>query len=190
MERFKRRMVFVEPILAAGVEILRFAQDDAFTGMKNMNENNFDIITGSPAETIALGRRIGQSLRGGEVLALAGNLGTGKTHLIKGITLGLDAHDSDQVSSPTFVLVNEYFGRDGRVHIYHIDAYRIDSVAEFAALGFEEYCRPDAVVLIEWADKVRPVLEGLDCIELQLEHVSEQQRRIRIRSAPDYLAIS
>lgn len=152
-----------------------------------MSEKDIEMITHSAAETVALGRRIGACLKGGEVFALVGNLGTGKTHLIKGISLGLEAHDSDQVSSPTFVLVNEYFGREGLIHIYHIDAYRLETPAEFAALGFEEYCRPDSVVLIEWADKVRAVLEGLDCIELHLEHVSELQRKICIRNAPDYL---
>lgn len=150
-------------------------------------KNSIEIITNSAAETIELGKRIGALLKGGEVFALVGNLGTGKTHLIKGISLGLEADNSDQVSSPTFVLVNEYFGRAGLIHIYHIDAYRIETLAEFAALGFEEYCRPDSVVLIEWADKILPVLEGFDTIRLQLEHVSENQRKVSIQSAPAYI---
>ncbi|MEN8126301.1 MAG: tRNA (adenosine(37)-N6)-threonylcarbamoyltransferase complex ATPase subunit type 1 TsaE [Planctomycetota bacterium] len=151
-----------------------------------MNNKTIEIITDSAAETIELGRRIGAALKGAEVFALIGNLGTGKTHLIKGISLGLEAHDSDQVSSPTFVLVNEYFGRNGMIHIYHIDAYRIESVAEFEALGFDEYCRPDSVVLVEWADKVLPALDDYDCITVHLEHVSENQRKIVIQNAPDY----
>ena len=155
-----------------------------------MNNKSIEIITNSATETIAFGRKIGASLKGGEVFALVGNLGTGKTHLIKGISLGLAAHDPDQVSSPTFVLVNEYFGRDGLIHIYHINAYRIETLAEFTALGFEEYCRPDSVVMIEWADKILPVLAGFECIQLQLEHVSENQRKISIQNAPAYLAIS
>lgn len=147
-----------------------------------------EIVTNGAGETIELGKRIGASLKGGEVFALIGNLGTGKTHLIKGISLGLEAHDPDQVSSPTFVLVNEYFGRDGLIHIYHIDAYRIETVAEFETLGFEEYCRPDSVVLVEWADKVLGAMEGLDVIELRLEHVSEHQRKIVIRNTPGYIS--
>lgn len=146
-----------------------------------------EITTHSAAETVEMGRRIGQSLKGGEVFALVGNLGTGKTHLIKGISLGLEAHDPDQVNSPTFVVVNEYFGRDGLIHIYHIDAYRLESTAEFEALGFEEYCRPDSVVLIEWADKVSEALAGFDCIEIRLAHAAENERRITIQNAPDYL---
>ncbi len=155
-----------------------------------MSQKDIEIITNSAAETVGLGVQIGVSLKGGEVFALIGNLGTGKTHLIKGISLGLGAQNSDQISSPTFVLVNEYFGRAGLIHIYHIDAYRIDSVAQFEALGFEEYCRPDSVVLVEWADKVLPVLEGFETIQLHLEHVSENQRKICIQNAPTYLAIS
>ena len=154
-----------------------------------MDSKTIDIVTNNAAETVALGKRIGASLTGGEVFSLVGNLGTGKTHLIKGISLGLEAHDPDQVSSPTFVMVNEYFGRDGLIHIYHIDAYRIGSLAEFEALGFEEYCRPDSVVLVEWADKVAEAMAGFDCIELRLEHVAESQRRITIQNAPEYLNI-
>lgn len=150
-----------------------------------MNANS-EITTNSSAKTVEVGKKIGQSLKGGEVFALIGNLGTGKTHLIKGISLGLEAHDSDQVSSPTFVLVNEYFGREGLIHIYHIDAYRMESVAEFHALGFDEYCRPDSVVLIEWADKVLSALDDYDCVTVRLEHVSENQRKITIQNVPDY----
>ena len=150
--------------------------------------NNIEITTNSAAETIELGRKIGASLKGGEVFALIGNLGTGKTHLIKGVALGLEAHDSDQVSSPTFVLVNEYFGRAGLIHIYHIDAYRMESVAEFESLGFDEYCRPDSVVLVEWADKVINAVNVYDPIQVCLSHVSETQRQIIIQNVPDYLS--
>ena len=149
--------------------------------------SELSITTNSAAETIELGRRMGSVMRGGEVVALIGNLGTGKTHLIKGIALGLEAHDSDQVSSPTFVLVNEYFGREGLIHIYHIDAYRMESVAEFQALGFDEYCRPDSVVLVEWADKVSDAVNAFDPIQVSLFHVSENQRKITLHNAPDYL---
>lgn len=151
-------------------------------------KKKFEIITNSAVDTIEVGRGIGAVLEGGEVFALIGNLGTGKTHLIKGISLGLEAHDSDQVSSPTFVLVNEYFGRDGLIHIYHIDAYRIETVAEFQALGFDEYCRRDSVVLVEWADKVSDALNAFDPIRIELSHVSETQRKIAICNVPEGIA--
>ena len=154
-----------------------------------MIPRTIEIVTNSAVETVELGKKIGASLKGGEVFALVGNLGTGKTHLIKGIALGLEAHDSDQVSSPTFVLVNEYFGREGLVHIYHIDAYRMESVAEFESLGFDEYCRPDSVVLVEWADKVAEAVDAYHPIQVRLAHVSETRREITICNAPDYLSL-
>jgi tRNA threonylcarbamoyladenosine biosynthesis protein TsaE len=152
-----------------------------------MREKNIEIVTHSADDTIELGRKIGSVLRGGEVIAFIGDLGSGKTRLIKGIVLGLEARDARQVTSPTFVLVNEYSGRGGTIHIYHIDAYRIETLVEFAALGFDEYCRPDSVVLIEWADKILPTLEGLDTIEVRLEHVSKNLRKITISNTPDGL---
>ncbi|MCI0498097.1 MAG: tRNA (adenosine(37)-N6)-threonylcarbamoyltransferase complex ATPase subunit type 1 TsaE [Planctomycetales bacterium] len=147
-----------------------------------MKEKNVEIVTHSAAETVELGRKIGSVLRGGEVIALIGDLGTGKTHLIKGIALGLEARDAQQVTSPTFVLVSEYLGRGGTICIYHIDAYRIETLAEFQALGFDEYCRPDSVVLVEWADKIMPVLQGVETIELRLEHISKNRRKITIQN--------
>jgi len=153
-----------------------------------MNNKNIEIITNSAAETVELGKRIGALLKGGEVIALVGNLGTGKTHLIKGIAAGLGANESDAVSSPTFVLVNEYFGRDGLIHIYHIDAYRMKSVKEFQSLGFDEYCCSDSVVLVEWADKVMTAVEEFDPMMVRLEHINENQRRIVIENAPECLS--
>jgi len=153
-----------------------------------MSDKTIEITTNSAAETIELGRKMGEALTGGEVFALIGNLGTGKTHLIKGIAAGLGADESDGVSSPTFVIVNEYFGREGVIHIYHIDAYRMESVAEFQSLGFDEYCRPDSVVLVEWADKVLAAIEGFDPITVGLEHISENQRKIAIDNVPEDIA--
>ncbi len=145
------------------------------------------IITCSPAETIELGRKLGASLKGGQIIALVGNLGTGKTHLIKGVATGLQAPDMAQVTSPTFVLINEYEGRGGELTVYHIDAYRLESVAEFEALGFTDYCRPDAIVLIEWADKILPALEGIDYIRIDLSHEGPTDRKIQISNHPAFL---
>lgn len=144
-----------------------------------MNPKTFETVSQSPAETIELGRSFGSSLKGGEVVALIGNLGTGKTHFIKGVAAGLEAPDLGQVNSPTFVLINEYEGRAGELTVYHIDAYRIESIAEFEALGFSDYIRPDAVVLIEWADKILPSLEGIEYIRIGLSHEGPNDRRIQ-----------
>lgn len=143
-----------------------------------------DFTSHSVEQTLGLGERIGRSLKGGEVLALTGPLGSGKTHLIKGIVRGCGGKDREQVSSPTFVLVNEY---TGRFQIYHIDAYRLASIHEFEMLGFEELLHPGAVVLIEWADKVAASLVHVDCIRLYLDHAGPMTRTVRIEDGPDYL---
>lgn len=103
------------------------------------------------AATQALGRRLGQRLWPGSVVALIGVLGAGKTQLVRAIAEGLDIADSRMVTSPTFVLVQEYAAR---LPIYHFDAYRLRSEGEFAELGAHEYFEDDGVCLIEWADRV------------------------------------
>lgn len=132
-----------------------------------------------------LGRRLGGRLRGGEIFAVCGPLGSGKTHLIKGVAAGAGARDSRDVTSPTFVIVNEY---QGRLDIFHIDAYRLDSIAEFEMLGFDDFCYPESVVLIEWADKVEPALRDVETIRIDLSHAGETVRTIHLSNAPDYLA--
>ena len=86
-----------------------------------MNENVFEIITDSAEATVALGERIGGALKGGEIITLIGQLGSGKTHLIKGISAGLGVGDCDEVNSPTFVIVNEYSSDDGRIVVGMVD---------------------------------------------------------------------
>ena len=143
-----------------------------------------DIVSKSPEETVETGRRLGLQFKGGEVVAICGPLGSGKTHLIKGIASGAADQDCARVNSPTFVIVNEY---EGRLHIYHIDAYRLNSVAEFEMLGFDDFCHPGSVVLIEWADRVEQALSGVDCIRVSLEHAGETQRRIRADNLPEHI---
>jgi len=145
---------------------------------------DFDIISNSTEETVEFGRRLGSQLRGGEVIGICGPLGSGKTHLIKGIANGTGAKNPKDVTSPTFVIVNEY---KGRLDIFHIDAYRLNSVSEFDMLGFDDFCYPQSVVLIEWADKVESALEALDYIRISLEHAGETIRRIHIRNTPEYI---
>jgi len=111
-------------------------------------------------------------------------LGSGKTHLIKGIAAGAGAQDSKQVNSPTFVIVNEY---KGRLDIYHIDAYRINSITEFEMLGFDEFCYQESVVLIEWADKVESALKAVNHIRMELFHAGETKRKIHVENTPDYI---
>jgi len=144
------------------------------------------IDSNSPDQTIELGQRLGSQLKGGEVIAVCGPLGSGKTHLIKGIAAGAGAQDSRDVTSPTFVIVNEY---SSRLDIYHIDAYRLDSTAEFEMLGFDDFCYPQSVVLIEWADKVESALRAVDCIRIELSHAGQTKRKIHIKNAPEYIVL-
>jgi tRNA threonylcarbamoyladenosine biosynthesis protein TsaE len=149
---------------------------------------DFDVISNSPDETIEFGRRIGEQLKGGEVIAVVGALGSGKTHLIKGIAAGAGAKDSGrEVISPTFVIVKEYAGQ---FDIYHIDAYRLNSVSEFEMIGFDEFCYPQSVVLIEWAEKIESALEAIDYIRIELAHSGEMQRCIHIENIPEYIKIA
>jgi tRNA threonylcarbamoyladenosine biosynthesis protein TsaE len=116
------------------------------------------------AATEAFGRRLGGLLFPGAVVALVGPLGAGKTHLVRAVAEGLGIADSRLVCSPTFVLINEY---KARLPIYHFDAYRLRTAAEFLDLGAHEYFEGDGVCLVEWADRVPGCLpEELLRIEL------------------------
>ncbi len=156
---------------------------------------DFDVTSNSPEETIELGRKIGSQLRGGEVVAICGALGSGKTHLIKGIAAGAGAAEVGKVTSPTFVIINEYKSRPsegldkGRLDVYHIDAYRLDSIAEFEMIGFDDYCRPESVVVIEWADKIESALQAIDYIRIELFHAGQAKRQIHIENIPDHVTL-
>jgi tRNA threonylcarbamoyladenosine biosynthesis protein TsaE len=136
-----------------------------------------EIISDSAEKTFEIGKRIGSLLEPGKVVCLTGPLGSGKTTLIKGIAVGAGATKPRQVNSPTFVIVNEY---QGRFNIFHIDAYRINTIAEFESLGFEEFIGPESVVLVEWADKVAGALEGFDRIYIDMQHNGQTSRKMRI----------
>jgi tRNA threonylcarbamoyladenosine biosynthesis protein TsaE len=127
----------------------------------------------SLAATQAFGRHLGQRLWPGVVIALIGELGAGKTQLTRAIAEGLDIADSRIVTSPTFVLVQEY---SARLPIYHFDAYRLNAEAEFADLGVHEYFQSRGVCLIEWADRVAGCLP-VEHLRIELETTGETARR-------------
>ncbi|MBE0534758.1 MAG: tRNA (adenosine(37)-N6)-threonylcarbamoyltransferase complex ATPase subunit type 1 TsaE [Phycisphaerae bacterium] len=156
--------------------------------MTDAADNTIEYVSNSPEETIQFGRRIGAGLAGGEIIGLTGPLGSGKTHLIKGIAAGAGAAECARVSSPTFVIVNEYLAPGARLDVYHIDAYRIETTAEFEMLGFDEICYRRSVVLIEWADKVADALAHTGAIAIELSHLGASQRSIVLRNPPRYLA--
>ncbi|ARN57813.1 tRNA (adenosine(37)-N6)-threonylcarbamoyltransferase complex ATPase subunit type 1 TsaE [Sedimentisphaera salicampi] len=144
------------------------------------------MITSSVAETIDIGRKIGKLLKGGEIFAVTGDLGAGKTHFIKGIASGCcQEAATEKTTSPTFVLVNEY---EGRLLIYHIDAYRLESEKEFENLGFDDMISEDSVVLIEWADKVAGCIADTNPIKIDLKHISETKRQLSLSNLPDYIS--
>lgn len=130
------------------------------------------------AATQAFGRRLGQLLWPGSVVALIGQFGAGKTHLSRAIAEGLDISDSRVVTSPTFVLVQEY---SARLPIYHFDAYRLRTQAEFADLGAHEYFESNGVCLVEWADRV---LDGLPAehLHIVLLILGETSRRAEVEA--------
>ena len=108
------------------------------------------IISNSPEETIAAGLVLAQRLRSGDVIALCGDLGAGKTQFTKGILSGLGG-DPKEVCSPTFTLVHEY--RGGRLPVFHFDLYRLESERELSGVGWEDYLNEDGVMVVEWAQK-------------------------------------
>ncbi len=107
-------------------------------------------ISHSPAETESLGELLGREAQRGLVFALSGDLGAGKTQLVKGIARGLGV--TSRVHSPTFTLVNEYGG--GRLRLFHLDLYRLETRAEILGAGLEEYLQPEGVAVIEWAERM------------------------------------
>ena len=133
----------------------------------------------SPEATLAIGRALGRAAEPGLVVALIGPLGAGKTQLVRGVAEGLEVLDSRVVSSPTFVLIQEYAGR---LPIYHFDTYRLARPEQFSDLGPEEYFEGDGICLIEWADRVLDYLPS-DRLEIQLIMRSESSRDL-VLSAP------
>ena len=131
-------------------------------------------ICGSPAQTQELGEQLGSRLGPGAVVACMGELGAGKTCFLQGLCRGLGV--AGDVTSPTFVLVNEY---RGRLPVHHLDAYRADSLTELVDLGIEEMLHGDGVTVIEWADKVRPLLP-VHAITVTITGLGDEPRRIVI----------
>jgi tRNA threonylcarbamoyladenosine biosynthesis protein TsaE len=134
-----------------------------------------EIVTRSREETEALGERIGRAAHPGDVIALWGELGAGKTTLVRGIAKGLGIAPRD-VTSPTFIIVHEHDG--GRLPLYHIDMYRV-SPAETGSIGWEEALASGGVTAIEWPDRVERSLPP-DRIDVRIDHAGGAERRILV----------
>lgn len=130
-----------------------------------------------PADTIKCGQAIGRMLRPGSTVALVGELGSGKTTLIKGLALSLGVRDSREVKSPTFVIFHIY---NGRIPLYHFDLYRLEGEMDFEGIGLDEFLSdPKAVSVIEWADRSPKLLSDSD-VRIELSRLGESRRQIRM----------
>jgi len=134
------------------------------------------IVSRSVEETIKIGEGIAKRLKCGDVVALIGELGSGKTVITKGIAKGLDVKNVRYVNSPTFVIIKEY---KGRVPLYHFDLYRVDKANSLDATNFEEYFYGDGITVIEWANKIEKLLPKRH-VEVRLSVAGENKRKIEI----------
>ena len=142
-----------------------------------LNSNTaWTAVTESAEETRAVGEALGRALRGGEIVLMTGQLGAGKTTLTQGLAVGLGI--DGYTKSPSFVLMNEY---RGRVPLYHLDLFRIETPEEVWDLGIEEYISGAGVVAVEWADRARAAFPE-DAVEVEIEVTGEDRRRIAVRA--------
>jgi len=132
--------------------------------------------TNSPSETIRIGKRIGGLLRAGDVVALIGELGAGKTLLVKGLAEGVGADKETYISSPSFTLINEY---RGRMPFYHIDLYRLSDGKEAGELGLEEYFHGQGITAIEWADRISSLLPD-ELLRIHIHYTGKQTRSLEM----------
>ena len=140
---------------------------------------NEEITTQSAEETVAFGRRLAAYLRPPMLVLLRGDLGAGKTTLVKGIVAGFQAAAAEDVTSPTFTLVHEY--RAPGVVLYHIDLYRIDTQRELDTLALDDLMSAKSILLIEWGEKFKRFEKERD-VEIAIEHKGGDQRLITVAS--------
>lgn len=150
------------------------------------SEQVITIETRGEEETIALAQRFAGALLAGDVVALHGELGAGKTRFVRGLAEGL-GHDPSRVSSPTFVLAHVYDDMSGRMALVHVDAYRLASAEDLYSLGWDRLADGSSVVAVEWAERIA---EGLpepgsgSRFDVAIEHAGEELRRVRITPPP------
>lgn len=133
--------------------------------------------THSAEETVALGRRLAESMTPPKLVLLRGDLGAGKTTLVKGIAAGFEAASEQEVTSPTFTLIHEY--RGARANLYHIDLYRVDTQRELETLGLDDLIGEASILLIEWGEKFERFRKERD-VEIALEQIGEDERLIQV----------
>lgn len=145
--------------------------------MPVLDPHSLDFFSRSPEQTRRLGARLGAVLRPGDVICLQGDLGAGKTTFVQGVARGWGSLDS--VSSPTFIIVNEYRRADGS-RLFHMDAYRLDSAPEAEELDLDSMLA-DGALLIEWPERIDGLVPA-EHLWIQLEHVDEEEREMKFRA--------
>ncbi|HEY3974873.1 MAG TPA: tRNA (adenosine(37)-N6)-threonylcarbamoyltransferase complex ATPase subunit type 1 TsaE [Candidatus Sulfotelmatobacter sp.] len=160
---------------ASATRPIPLAYTGGVPGQAKVKDTLREIITHSPEETIAFGRTLADLLAPPKMVLLRGNLGAGKTTLVKGIAAAFEAAAEEDVTSPTFTLVHEY--RGPQANLYHIDLYRIDTPRELETLGLDDMLAENSILLIEWGEKFPRLRWDL---EIELEREGESGRRIRI----------
>lgn len=136
-----------------------------------------EYITHSPQETIELAQRLAGGLKGGEIIAYRGDLGAGKTTMTRGFAIGLGL--GDEVSSPTFALVNEYTGGTKGIDLYHFDMYRISGEQDLETTGFYDYQSDSSVLIIEWSENIAFAFDE-NTIYITLERIDDDTRKITV----------
>lgn len=140
------------------------------------DKSSLEIVSESSARTFDIGCSIGRRLSAGDIVALTGELGAGKTSLTQGIASGLEVSNKYQITSPTFTLVNEY---PGRLTLYHVDVYRLAGSDDMLAMGYEDFFFGKGVTVIEWAEKIRDILPAESYV-IKMTYVDEDTRKIEI----------
>mgnify|MGYP001795617609 CR=1 FL=1 len=147
--------------------------------MAILDNKTLDFISNSTAQSERLGVRLGELLQPGDLLCLSGDLGAGKTTLARGIGRGWGT--AVRVTSPTFMLINQYpRAKDGRV-LHHVDAYRLENVGDVATVGLEDIFDGVEVAIIEWPERIANLLPE-DTLWIEMDYVNDSKRRLRIRA--------
>jgi tRNA threonylcarbamoyladenosine biosynthesis protein TsaE len=139
-------------------------------------KGDLKLISRCPEDTLLMGRIIGENLVRGDVIALVGELGTGKTTITQGIARGLGISEKYYITSPTFTLINEY---PGDITLYHLDVYRLTGPDDLGDIGYEEYFFGEGVAVIEWAEKIKDILPE-DALSIFLSYIEGSEREIEI----------
>ncbi|OEU84705.1 MAG: tRNA (N6-adenosine(37)-N6)-threonylcarbamoyltransferase complex ATPase TsaE [Desulfobacterales bacterium S5133MH4] len=142
-----------------------------------METREHQIVSSSPEETLRIGTVLGQYLTSGSIIALNGELGSGKTCLTQGIARGLKVPEGFYVTSPSYSIINEY---PGRLALFHVDLYRVEDVNEIEQIGLNEIIGVDGVTVIEWADKITHILPN-ERLDLSISILDDQTRNLHLR---------